>query len=206
MLAKLHPGARGNPGNAGALAPAIVLTAVSASEGFVEEFVALVAAHRIQSFRQIAKLVSMNNPTVRVFDEKLRQVLAWGDGTILKTPFAVNVWKPTAIGDSSWVRKQALSWTDAETHAEGWMQVRHCLTHGLARGFRSEVWPGPLRGTVSASSVLRPRSNGKYSLSVHGAESYAHIYCVCAQRLADEAAFFVGNPTLDWSRVPDFKL
>lgn len=206
MLEKLHPRARGNPGNAGALAPAIVLTAVSAFEGFVEEFVALVAAHRNQSFGQIAKLVSMNNPTVRVFDEKLRQVLAWGDGTSWKTPFAVNVWKPPAIGDSSWIRKQALSWTDAETHAEGWMQVRHCLTHGLARGFRSEVWPGPLRGTVSASSVLRPRSNGKYSLSVHGAESCAHIYRVCAQRLADEAASFIGHATLDWSRVPDFKL
>ncbi len=69
MLEKLHPRAKGNPGNAGALAPAIVLTSVSAFEGFVEEFVALVAAHRNQSFGQIAKLATMNNPTVKTFDE-----------------------------------------------------------------------------------------------------------------------------------------
>jgi len=80
MLEKLHPRTRGNPGNAGALAPAIVLTSISAYEGFVEEFVALVAAHRNQSFGQIAKLVSMNNPTVKVFDEKLAQVLSWVPG------------------------------------------------------------------------------------------------------------------------------
>lgn len=104
------------------------------------------------------------------------------------------------------VKKQTLSWADAETHADGWMEVRHCLTHGLARGFRPEVWPGPLKGTVTASSVLRPRSDGKHSLSVHGAESCGHIYRACAQRLADEAASFMGHATLDWSKVPDFEL
>lgn len=205
-LAKLHPRKQGNPGDAGALAPAIVLTSISAYEGFVEEFVALLAAHRNQSFGQIAKLVSINNPTVKVLDDKVRQVLTWGDGATWKSAFAVNVWKPPAVGDSTWIGKQTLSWAEAEEQAEGWMQVRHCLTHGLARGLRPEIWPGPLKGAISASSVLRPRSGGKHSLSIHGAESCAHIYRACAQRLADEAASFIGHAALDWSKASDFNL
>jgi len=118
----------------------------------------------------------------------------------------MNVWNPPGIGDSTWIGKQNLTWSDAETHAEGWMQVRHCLTHGLARGFRPEEWPGPLRGTITASSVLRPRGNGRHSLSVHGAESCAHIYRTCAQHLADEAASFMGHGALNWSKIPDFEL
>lgn len=206
MLEKLHPRKQGNPGNAGALAPAMVLTSISAFEGFVEEFTALVAGHQNQSYGQIAKLVSMNNPTVRTFDAKLRQALSWGDGTSWKTGFSVTVYDPPAIGASSWIGRQPLTWSDAETQAEGWMQVRHCLTHGLARGFRPEIWPGPLRGTVSASSVLRPNAAGKHSLSLHGAESCAHIYRSCAQRLADEATKFLGHDPLNWTKVPDFEI
>lgn len=205
-LGKLHPRSKGNPGNAGALAPAIVLTSISAFEGFVEEFLAILAAQRNFSFGQIAKLVSINNPTVRSFDEKLRYLLSCGEGAAWKAGFALNVYKPPRISESSWIGRQTLTWDEAQTHADGWMQVRHCLTHGLARGFRSEVWPGPLKGTVSASDVLRPRSNGKYSLSIHGAESCAHIYRTCAQRLADEAASFTGLPLLDWSKVHDFEI
>ncbi len=206
MLEKLHPLAKGNPGNAGALAPAIVLTSVSAFEGFVEEFVALVAAHRNQSFGQIAKLATMNNPTVKIFDDKLRNVLQWGDGATWKTLFSVNTWKAPAVGDPTWIQKQSRTWAEAEEDADGWMQVRHCLTHGLVRGFRPEVWPGPLRGTIAASSVLRPQSSGRHSLSLHGAESCAHVYRTCAQKLADEAAQYLGHPALNWDKVPDFDL
>lgn len=143
---------------------------------------------------------------MKTFDDKLKQTLAWGDGTSWKATYLVNVWRPPAVGDSTWIGKQSLTWDEAETHAEAWMQVRHCLTHGLARGFRREVWPGPLRGTISADSVLRPNSSGKHSLSIHGAESCAHIYRSSAQRLADEAITFLGHDALDWSKVPDFSL
>lgn len=206
MLERLHPRNRGNPGNAGALAPAIVLTAVSAFECFVEEFAALAAAHRGQSFGQIAKLVSINNPTVKVFDEKLNQILSWGTGAAWKAGFSIDVWKPPTIGASTWITKETLTWADAERHADGWMQVRHCLSHGLARGFRPEAWPGPLRGTIPASRVLRPQSLGRHSLSLHGAESCAHLHRACAQALADQAAKAIGQPALDWSRVPDFPI
>lgn len=206
MLEKLHPRNRGNPGNAGALAPAIVLTSVSAFEGFVEEFVALVGAHRGQSYGQIAKVVSMNNPTVQVLDAKLRQVLAWGDGASWKSSFSVMVWKPPAIGGSTWIGTHHLSWPEAEAQAEGWMQVRHCLTHGLARGVRPEVWPGSLKGTIPAASVLRPRSGGRHSLSLHGAVACARVYRACAERLADEAAAFIDHPSLDWSKVASFEI
>lgn len=205
-LVKLHPRKRGNPGNAVALAPAIVLTSISAYEGFVEEFLAIAAGQRNQSFGQIAKLVDMNNPTIKTFDAKIKRALSWGDGASWKASFTVDVWKPPAIGESTWITTQTLDWAGAETHAEGWMQVRHCLTHGLARGFQPELWPGPLRHTITASSVLRPQPKGKHSLSLHGAESCARIYRACAQQLADEAAAFIDHPKLNWSKVPEFTI
>ena len=110
MPGKLHPRKQGNPGTVGALAPAIVLTSISAFEGFVEEFVARRAAHRSQSYGQIAKLVSMNNPAVKTFEKELRQLRSWGDGTSRKAAFSVNVWKPPQVEDSPRIRNRR--WTE----------------------------------------------------------------------------------------------
>ncbi|TDX04033.1 hypothetical protein [Kribbella sp. VKM Ac-2566] len=205
-LRDLHPRKQGNPGNAAALAPAIVLTTISAFEGFVEEFVALVVGHRGQSYGQIAKLVSINNPTVKTFDEKLTQVLGWGTGVAWKSAYTVEVWKPPAIGDSTWIQKQTLNWSDAVDQVEGWMQVRHCLSHGLVAGWRPEYWPGPMRGSIHASSVLRPSAGGKHSLSIHGAESCAHLLVSTARAMANQATTYIGQPALNWSKVPTFAL
>jgi hypothetical protein len=86
------------------------------------------------------------------------------------------------------------------------MQVRHCLTHGLASGWRSEVWPGPTKKDVaSASTVLRPMTNGKHSLVVHGAITCARIYVTAAQHLADLVSTQL-DESLSWTDVPEFPL
>lgn len=206
MLEKLHPRKQGNPGNAGALAPAVVLTTISAFEGFVEEFLALLAAHRGQGFGQIAKLVSINNPTVKTFDAKLKTVLSWDSGATLKSSFAVDIWKPPTLNDSTWIGRQTITWEEAEKDAESWMQVRHCLTHGLARGFRPEKWPGALKGGEQAVDVLRPRDNGRHSLSIHGAESCGRIFRSTAEFLSNAAASYIGHDDLNWSKVPEFTI
>lgn len=205
-LARLHPRKKGNPGNAGALAPAVVLTSISAFEGFVEEFLAIAAAHLGMSFGQIAQLIQMNNPRVKTFEDKLTNLLNWAGTSTWKTAFLINVWKPPAIGGTTWITKTSLNWNQTLDAAEGWMQVRHCLTHGLVRGYRPELWPGPMKGTIPASSVLRPNPHGKYSLSIHGAESCIHIHRAAAEALATQAATSLNVNSLDWSSVPDFAL
>lgn len=209
MLEKLHPRKQQNPGNARALPPAIILTSISAFEGFVEDFLATLGAQRNQSFAQIAKLADSSNPTVKVFEEKLGKLLSWGDGKAWKSTFRVNVWKRPATGRTYGKRRQPLDWPEVLNHADGWMQVRHCLAHGLASGIRREHWPDPIKGpanAITASSVLVPQSHDQHSLYLKGAESCANIYLTCAIRLADEAATFVGHPPLKWSRVSEFKI
>ncbi|KAA0021559.1 hypothetical protein [Antrihabitans cavernicola] len=206
MLEKLHPRKQGNPGNAGALAPAIVLTSISAYEGFAEEFLAILAAHRGQNYAQVAKFVTMNNPTVATFESKLKQLLQWPANQNWEKQFSMSVWDPPREGASTWITQRTLSWNETKDQAEGWMQVRHCLSHGLVRGYRPEIWPGPLKGTVQASGVLRPQKNGKHSLSLHGAESCAHIYRLAAQQLSDAAVGYAALASLNWSNCPDFAL
>src|ERR1700754_3216202 len=66
-LASLHPRTPGNAGNFNALPPAVVLGVISAFEGFVEDFLATALFLRGYGLAQIARRVSMNNPTVADF-------------------------------------------------------------------------------------------------------------------------------------------
>lgn len=201
-LAALHPRKQGASGNYAALAPAVALGVIAAFEGFVEDFLATILYLRGFGFGQIAKRVTMNNPTVGIFASKLSaefpsMTAMIGDG------FTVRVWNiPHVNGRPA---TETIDWSTAKVRADGWMEVRHCLTHGLASGWRSEVWPGPLKGGSSASSVLRKRANGKHSVGMYGAISCARIYVISGTHLADLAATQVGEQ-LNWTRVPDFKL
>lgn len=185
-----------------------MLTSISAYEGFVEEFLASLAAHHGWSFGQIANLVNMNNPTVKTLDSKLSTLLNWQTFSQTKHGnFQVTTWvPPLPNARNSWIRTASLSWQSAVDAADGWMQVRHCLSHGLVRGVRPETWPGPIRGTIQASSVLRKNKDGKHSLSLHGAESCAHIYRTAAEYLSGLAVEYAGHKKLNWSAVPDFAL
>ncbi|MEU7769851.1 hypothetical protein AB0C44_00820 [Micromonospora taraxaci] len=202
-LIQLHPRKQGNPGNYAALAPAVTLGVISAFEGFAEDFLATALYARGSSLGQIAAKVSMNNPTVAVFRDKLIGEFN-GISSKIGVGFTVDVWDPPPVG-KSWWRQVQIPWADAVSQADGWMQVRHCLTHGLASGWRTEHWPGPLKGKATASSVLRRMPSGTHSLALHGAITCARIYVTCAAHLANLAASEVAEK-LDWSQVPEFPL
>jgi hypothetical protein len=143
MLEALHPRRQGNPGNAAAIAPAMVLTGIAAFESFAEELLAVAAAHRGYSLGQIAKLLDINNPTVKTLDDKLNSLLGWTAADRAWTArYTVRVWMPPPLGQPTWIGTQDMNWNDATKASESWMQVRHCLTHGLVRGTRAEHWPG----------------------------------------------------------------
>lgn len=203
-LLALHPRKQGGAGNAAALAPAITLGVLSAFEGFTEDFFATVLYLQGQSFAQIVKKMNLTNPDVEEFEK-----LVVREFPVLRPKvgfnFDVEVWVPPAVGKSFWL-SGALSWSQAKQDSQGWMQVRHCLAHGLASGWRSEVWPGPVRKDVApASEVLRPMKNGKHSLALHGAITCARIYRAAAEHLADVVATHHGE-TLSWSVLPEFAL
>ena len=201
-LIDLHPRKRGHPGKAAALSPAIVLSVVSAFEGFAEDLVAITMHQSERSFAQIARRVgNWNNPTLDDLTKVLQKEFA---GILVPSNRYFEIWEPPRLGGKTSIwNSQLLTWDETISHADGWMQVRHCLTHGLATGLGSESWSGPLRGTTGAQFVLRPMKDNKHSLTLHGAISCARIYTWGAMHVADAAASYLGQ-TIDWSRIPDF--
>lgn len=177
---------------------------VSAFEGFVEDFFATVLYQQGQSFAQIVRKMNLNNPDLGEFETLVTKEFPNLAGQIGKN-VSLDVWSPPPIG-KSWWKEKSVNWVDAKLDAQGWMQVRHCLAHGLAGGWRSEVWPGPVRrGVPPASSVLRAMRNGKHSLTLHGAITCSRIYVTGAQHLANIVAAHLGQ-TLIWDNVPEFPL
>ena len=203
-LLALHPRKRGHAGNAAALAPAITLGVLSAFEGFAEDFFATALYLQGQSFAQIARKMNLANPDVADIE-----ALVGREFPALKprigTGFSLTVWAPPVIGKTFWAEED-FTWADVRRDGQGWMQVRHCLAHGLASGWSSEVWPGPVRKDVpSAASVLRPMKGGKHSLALHGAITCARIYRAAAEHLAGVVAGHLGEK-LNWSDVAEFGL
>jgi hypothetical protein len=203
-LLQLAPSQAGNPGNAGAVNPAIVLTTTSAFEGFAEDFLATYLALQGQGFGQIAKVVgTWSNPTLSAWSLEVRKLLSSTAQQTLDagpTPKLV-VDRENASGNWSAGSRE---WPEVLADSEAWMQVRHLLTHGQARGWRAEAWPPPLRKSAPpASSVLRPKPGNRWALERAGARSCARIYTLGAKHVADVAAADI-NVTLNWSSLPSF--
>jgi hypothetical protein len=204
-LLKLAPKSAGNPGNAAALSPAIVLTTISAFEGFAEDFLATVLALQGNGLAQIAKEVGRwNNPTLREWVDIVAKLVSPAAQEKLETgPLKkISVYRVTASGNWSPSGKR---WEEILEDSDAWMQVRHLLTHGLATGWRAERWPPPLRKDVpGAASVLRPKGSGKASLDRSGAKSCARIYTLGAKHAAEAVASNLGK-SLDWADLPEFQ-
>jgi hypothetical protein len=203
-LLALHPRRQGHAGNAAALAPAITLGVLSAFEGFAEDYFATALYLRNQSFAQIAKKMNLSNPdVVDIEDLTCREFPALKSS--IGKGFTISVWKPTPSSNTNW-KEMELDWAGAKNDSRAWMQVRHCLAHGLASGWSSEIWPGPVRKDVPhATSVLRPMKYGKHSLTLHGAISCARIYRAAAEHIATIVASEM-KQVLDWSNVREFDL
>lgn len=203
-LLALHPHGVGNPGHAAALSPAITLGVLSAFEGFAEDYTATALYLNGDGFGQIAaKIGKWNNPTVRDFAARMKVEFPEIEER-LGAGFSLKIYKsPAATTKSGWWNEEVIEWPRALSDADSWMQVRHCLTHGVATGWQSERWPGPIRGSISATSVLRARGNGKHSLVLHGALSCARIYVGGARHVAELCAAEMGQ-TLNWKDFPDF--
>lgn len=202
-LLQLHPRAQGHPGNAAALAPAIVLGTIAAFEGFAEDFTAIALAHEGASFAEIAKKVgAWNNPHLADLSNYLQSNFPLAASAI-GTGASIEVFGFT--NSSSQPHPRLHDWGDILKESRSRMQVRHHLTHGLTTGWRSERWFGPLRSEEPpAAAVLRAMRGGKHSLTVYGAISCARIYSEGARTIADGVASAYGHH-LNWTAMPTFR-
>ncbi|MEU8413906.1 hypothetical protein AB0C24_14045 [Amycolatopsis japonica] len=203
-LIALHPREVGGSGNSAALAPAVTLSVIAAFEGFVEEFLAVVLLLQGHGFAQVARKVTMNNPTARQFASKIAAEIPTLKAK-LGRDFSLQVWNIPGVNGRP--ATETIGWDETLSRADGWMEVRHCLTHGLVSGWRSEVWPGPVKGTgaVSASSVLRAKPGGKHSIGLTGAISCARIHLFAARHIATLAADELGEK-ISWAEAPSYPL
>lgn len=109
-LIALHPHEAGGSGNHAALAPAVTLSVTAAFEGFVEEFLAAVLLAQGHGFAQVAKKVTMNNPTPRVFAVKMSAELP-GIKTHLAAGFSLQVWNIPAVNGH--LATETIDWNEA---------------------------------------------------------------------------------------------
>jgi len=203
-LLTLAPKSGGHPGNAVAISPAIILTTIAAFEGFAEDFLATVLAIQGYGLAQIAQEVGKwNNPTVKELDNAASKLISPEARATLAAGPAQKIIVNHQTAQGNWSARGKI-WADILDDSEAWMQVRHLLAHGLATGWRAEVWPLPLKkNTKPAASVLRPKAAGKASLERSCATSCARIYSLGAKHIADTVASDLGV-ALDWSELPRF--
>lgn len=188
-----------------ALSPAVVLTSTSAFEGFAEELVATVGAHVGLSFAQIAKLAHSNAPSLSLLETTLGRQISLERPSRWRDAFSLDVFRPPAVG-ASWWRSVDVGWDEIVKQSDGWIQVRHALSHGLTRGYLSEHWPSPMKQGPDAASVLREQVSGKHSLTLHGALTCARVFRHGAEALCSAAAEGLGQRPPKWRAVPTFPL
>ncbi len=203
-LLALAPKSGGHPGNAAAVSPAITLTTIAAFEGFAEDFLATVLAIQGYGLAQIAQEVGKwNNPTLKELASATSKLISPAASATLAAGPAQKIVVNHQTAQGNWSAR-GKAWADILDDSEAWMGVRHLLTHGLATGWRAEVWPPSLKKNARpAASVLRPKTAGKASLDRSCAKSCARIYSLGAKHIADTVASDL-DTVLDWSELPQF--
>jgi len=195
LLFELYP----NPRPQGAmpkqyrpLAAAICLSVIGTFEGFAEDLLAAALYKEGYGWAHIAQNADLTNPSVKALRDKLVHTVTIDPDP--KGDWSTPLHQQTSL--SGWYEKK-VTWKELLTRAEGWIQVRHCLSHGLTTGLGPEVWPGPahkkaanrLDTIAAAKDVLaRTQSPNKNALQFWSAVECARIFSVGAAVIANAVA------------------
>ncbi len=188
-------------GDWAALNPAVVLLITSAFEGFAQNFLASALLADGHSLGNVAHVVGQwNNPTLKDLQDKLEQSFP-GMSTHLSST-TLRVLKPPALGKTLHLAED-IGWDQALRDSKAWMQVRHCLSHGVVTGWRTERWPASVESRDARQQprrIMYTNRHGLQSVNLQGARSCASIYVCGARALADAVAGQLGA-TLDWRPI-----
>jgi hypothetical protein len=180
--------------------PAVVQSVTASFEAFAEELVATVLIRSGSTWAQIAKSANLTNPTLRTLSKQLHHAAGLA---ITPAGWSLKTWTQDPSKNTTWwARTAAPNWDEAMRASEGWMQVRHCLTHGLVTGTTPAVWPGPVTSVqhgnagnlAAASDVLASASGGKKSLVLYPAVNAGLIYAAGAAHIAEQVAVHLSEP------------
>lgn len=185
-----------------AVPPAVVQAVTAAFEAFAEELVVICLLKAGESWAQIAKSADLTNPTLTDLCRTLKHAagIAILDPSVSSGPWHLNLWHKTST--TAWYPSRKLPWDQVLEESEGWMQVRHCLTHGLATGTEPARWPGPVTGKAhanrsslrTASSVLANSTGGRHSLTLYPAINCGLVYSRGGAEIARQVAAVFGEP------------
>jgi hypothetical protein len=189
------------------LPAAVVLMVTSSFEGFAENLLAVTLIRQGYGWAHIAQNADLTNPSVKSLQATLLRTTG-----IDATP--AQGWTLAARRQSrvtGWNLAQ-YTWDELLTRSEGWIQVRNCLSHGLATGLGSETWPGPSTRRARANQATVPTARDvlartskppKMALRFWSAVECAQIFSHGAAVLAQAVATYF-NETLDTSVLMKF--
>ncbi|GAA1645730.1 hypothetical protein [Microbacterium flavum] len=203
LLFDLWPSPRpvGRPGRKySALPAATTLAVIGAFEGFAEDLLAGALVEQGRSWAHVAKNADLTNPSLATLVEKLGY--AAGISSAPATTWTITLPRQTAA--TAWADR-ATSWAEVLERSAGWVQVRHCLAHGLVTGLGPEVWPAPVSARPLANQGNLPSANDpnvlatirgfpdKRALYFWPAVAAARIYSIGAGVVATEVARAFGE-------------
>ncbi|WP_151524214.1 hypothetical protein [Serinicoccus kebangsaanensis] len=177
---------------------------MSTFEGFAEDFLASALYIQGHGFAHIARRADLTNPTIKDWAKAARRDFPAISGR-LGTDFGIRLFdKPDKDKPSGWFNESDSNWDQVLEASESWMQVRHCITHGLVTGIDPERWPlSGSGGSPQPSDVLIERKSGEHSLVLHGAINCLRVYTSGAKHVADRIAEELGLQ-LKWMGMPKF--
>lgn len=194
------------------LPPAIVQGITASFEGFAEELMVVALLLRGSTWAHVATNADMTNPSLAKLAERLHH--ATGIDSKPDSKWSLKLWKQGGVATrTGWSRTHRRTWSETVTDSESWMQVRHCLTHGLVTGTVPAIWPGPVtkksavahQSIPTASAVLADNAkNSKRSLVLYGAVNCCLVYTEGAAVIAEAVAQSVGE-TVDTSKLKGFE-
>jgi hypothetical protein len=157
LLYDLYPSPRpvGRPSNRYLPLPAATTLAVlGAFEGFAEDLLAAAMIEQGRTWAHVAKNADLTNPSLKTLAEKFLSAT----GIDVTPPSSWTTPLPRQTSATGWGDRPA-SWNEMLTRSEGWIQVRHCLSHGLVTGLGSEVWPPPISVRSVANQAALPSAS-----------------------------------------------
>lgn len=181
------------------LPSAIVQGVTAAFESFAEELIVTTLVQQGATWAHVAANANLTNPTLST----LAKLMSHACGIVVQPAHAwsLKIWRQSSGHGTGWSRTSSRSWEDIQKDSDGWMQVRHCLTHGLVTGATPAKWPGPVtRAAVAnqqsiarASDVLAQRSAGRSALVLYSATNACLVYSHGGGVIAASAAASLGE-------------